>query len=142
MFPPHVRRVQADDQTRVAEIPFHQLAHHLATKSTVKDLKKIGIVIVRDVVLDADAQAAGEEVRSFVQSRGGHAAYWHQYLLALRAYPSLISANSQIMSALSGKEAKYVKADTLTGLANARSQTVRFDKPWTVSFTLTSFTLC
>jgi hypothetical protein len=126
-------RIYADDQTRVAEIPFHQLARHLATKSTIKDLKKIGIVVVRDVVLDADAQAAGEEIRSFVQARGGHAAYWHQYLLALRAHPSTISANSQIMSALTGKEARYIKADTLTGLASSRSQTVRFDKPWTVS---------
>jgi hypothetical protein len=128
-----ISRIFADDQTRVAEIPFHQLAQHLATKSTIKDLRKIGIVVVRDVVLDADAQAAGEEIRSFVQARGGHAAYWHQYLLALRAHPSTISANSQIMSALTGKEANYIKADTLTGLASSRSQTIRLDKPWTVS---------
>jgi len=129
-----ITKIYADDQTRVAEIPFHQLAQHLATKSIVKDLKKIGIVVVRDVVLDADAQAAGEEIRSFVQARGGHAAYWHQYLLALRAHPSTISANSQIMSALTGKEAKFIRADTLTGLASSRSQTIRLDKPWTVSF--------
>jgi hypothetical protein len=47
------------------------LAQHLAAKSTVKDLKKIGIVLLRDVVLDAEAQAAGEEVRSYIQARGG-----------------------------------------------------------------------
>jgi len=44
------------------------------------------------------------------------------------------------MSALTGKEAKYIKADTLTGLASARSQTIRFDKPWTVS--VTHFSYC
>jgi hypothetical protein len=59
--------------------------------------------------------------------------YWHQYLIALRAHTSLISANSQIMSSLTGKEAKYVRANTLTGLPESRAQTIRFDKPWTVS---------
>ena len=61
---------EADVQTQVPEISFHQLSQQLAAKSTVKDLKKIGIVLVRDVVLDADAQAAGEEVRSYIQARG------------------------------------------------------------------------
>jgi hypothetical protein len=37
------------------------------------------------------------------------------------------------MTALTGKEAKYIRANTLTGLASSRSQTIRFDKPWTVS---------
>lgn len=55
------------------EIPFHQLSQHLGTKSTVKDLRKIGMVVVRDVIADLEAQAVGEEVGAYTQeARAGH----------------------------------------------------------------------
>jgi hypothetical protein len=59
-------------QTQVPEITFQELSQHLAAKSTVKDLKKIGLVVVRDVISDTSAQAAGEEIRSDTQARNGH----------------------------------------------------------------------
>jgi hypothetical protein len=69
----------------------------------------------------------------FVQALTSAASYWHQLLLALRANPSILSANSQVMAALTGKEAKFIKADTLSALGHARVQSVRLEKPWTVS---------
>jgi len=59
-------------QIQVPEIAFQELSQHLAAKSTVKDLKKIGLVVVRDVISDVSAQAAGEEIRSYTQARNGH----------------------------------------------------------------------
>lgn len=53
-------------------MPFHELAQHLSHKSTIKDLKRIGMVVVRDVIADADAQAVGEEIRAYTQARSGH----------------------------------------------------------------------
>lgn len=135
-------------------MPFHELAQHLSHKSTIKDLKKIGMVIVRDVIADADAQAVGEEVRAYTQARSGHcesppyhtgmgceadeiASYWHQLLLALRASPSVLSANSQVMAALMGKETKYIRVDTLGSIASeAQAQSMNLSKPWSVSIVI------
>ena len=62
-------------QTQVPEIDFHELSQHLNDKSTIKDLRRIGLVVVRDVIADADAQAAGEELRAYTQARAGHGEY-------------------------------------------------------------------
>ena len=53
-------------------MPFHELAQHLSHKSTIKDLKRMGMVVVRDVIADADAQAVGEEIRAYTHARSGH----------------------------------------------------------------------
>lgn len=130
-------QAQRHDGTQVPEIPFHELAQHLGTKSTVRDLRKIGMVVVRDVIADKEAQAVGEEIRQYTQDiRAGHPSYWHELLLALRANPSVLSANAQVTLALTGKEAKYIRADTLSCISGAKGSggggggVLNMVKPW------------
>lgn len=64
------------------------------------------------------------------------AAYWHESLVAARAHTSVLSANNQVLSALSGLDAAggaLMQADTVqTGIAAAGSRTTSLDSPWLV----------
>ncbi|RSH89080.1 hypothetical protein EHS25_002746 [Saitozyma podzolica] len=82
------------------QISFHSLASHLDVGSTIQAILASGSVIVRDVVLDAEASKWAAEIVRATNEREGNPVFWHPSLLAARAHPSVLSSNKQLLSAL------------------------------------------
>ncbi|WVW84300.1 hypothetical protein I302_106334 [Kwoniella bestiolae CBS 10118] len=102
-----------DGQNEVPQIAFQRLSSELSSASTVNKIKDTGLVVVRDVVRDSEAIEWAREVLLSVGERGGRAVYWHPSLLSARSNPSILSANSQVSSALLSSPEVYLKASTI-----------------------------
>jgi hypothetical protein len=63
--------------------------------------------------------------------------FWHPYLLALRSHPSIISANSQVLRAVTGQNAQYIKAESVGRLTlRSANAVVDVENVWNVSWHL------
>lgn len=127
-------------QARIPEVSFHSLASHLSSASTAEAISTIGSVIVRDVIPDAQAEQAARETLVEISQRGGQNVYWADALLGLRSDPSILSANNQLLRALSAlPNGETVDSETLIlasglqpGIENPGSRSTILSDPWAI----------
>ena len=99
-----------------------------------------GSLVVRDVVHDSEAESWANDLQALFDNKGNidrrEAVYWHDSLLAARAHPSVLSANNQVLKALSknaGQDEAYIQVDAAQlGIDRAPVQTTSLEQPWTV----------
>ncbi|WWD16965.1 hypothetical protein CI109_101397 [Kwoniella shandongensis] len=122
---------------QIPQIPFHSLSSHLGKSSTIEAIKATGSVVVRDVVPDADAVDWAKETLLAITEAGGRSLFWHPSLVAARSNPSVLSALSQLSSALLSTSS-YITADTLREGIQPRRTEPHFTSPWLSSRSLLS----
>ncbi|KAK4684092.1 hypothetical protein P7C73_g6110, partial [Tremellales sp. Uapishka_1] len=117
-------------ETQVPEIRLHQLS----SESTVEAVKATGVVVVRDVIPDGEAIQYAREIMEEMQASGGMPIYWKRHLLRARAHPSVLSANTQVLSALLGaQEEGYVRADAVQEGIGASEPSLPAEEPWRIA---------
>ncbi|KAK8864721.1 hypothetical protein IAR55_001977 [Kwoniella newhampshirensis] len=114
---------------QIPQVSFHSLSSHLSQASTVEAIKSTGSVVVRDVVPDAEAVECAKEVLTAMNQAGGRPLFWHPALLGARSNPSVLSAVSQLSSALLSSPA-YITADTLREGLQPRRTEPHVISPW------------
>ncbi|WWC88968.1 uncharacterized protein L201_003883 [Kwoniella dendrophila CBS 6074] len=127
-----------EGQHEIPQIDFQQLSSNLRSESTVGQIKSTGLVIVRDVVRDSEAIEWAREVLLSTEERGGRAVYWHSSLLAARANPSILSANSQLSAALLQVPDVYITASSIIEGLHPSPTIPHSSDPWTTPQSLLS----
>lgn len=99
---------------RVPEVAFHSLSEALRG-SSLKAIRAAGVLVLRDVVPDSEAIQHAKDILLALEQRDDQPLYWHQSLVTARSSPSLLSATSQIIRAVSdvAEDNIYIRADTV-----------------------------
>ncbi|ORX35549.1 hypothetical protein BD324DRAFT_609339 [Kockovaella imperatae] len=126
---------------QVPQVSFISLSQQVKEESLVRTFLETGVLVVRDVVRDEDVHTWTEQLSEALKERQGRrlnlvVTFWDKSLLSARSHPSVLSANAQMMSAVSGTETEpYILASAAREGIGQSQTSIDVREPWKVEAT-------